>query len=198
MRAPPPTPPAPLALRRATPADAARLAGFAAACFRDTYGPAADPRAGGGSRSADVEAYVAAHMGEPHLAADLAGAGGATWLAEDPATAALAGYAQVRVPSPAPADIRVRADVPVGVPVAELARLYVARPWQGRGVAAALLDAARRSAADAGAGALWLAVYQRNARAVAFYERHGFAVAGAATFRMGGEVQDDWVMARAV
>jgi ribosomal protein S18 acetylase RimI-like enzyme len=52
------------------------------------------------------------------------------------------------------------------------------------------------AAAAAGAPALWLAVYARNARAVAFYRRHGFRVAGTSTFRLGAEVQDDWIMTR--
>lgn len=181
----------PVALRRAVPADAARLAAFAAACFRATYGPGADPRTGGGSQAADVDAYVDGHMGEAHVAAGLAATTGITLLAEDVEGGALAGYAQLRVPSPAPAGVSA------GERAAELARLYVAPAWQGRGVAAALLDAVQGEAARAGARALWLAAYQRNARAVAFYRRHGFAVAGAATFRMGQEVQDDWVMVRA-
>lgn len=187
---PPPTPP--VTLRRAAPADAAPLAAFAAACFRATYGPAADPRAGGGSQAADVDTYVDGHLGASHVAADLAAADAVTLLAEDRDTGALAGYAQLRVPSPAPAG------APAAEPAAELARLYVALAWQGRGVAAALLDAVQREAARAGARVLWLAVYQRNARAVAFYRRHGFTVAGVATFQMGGEVQDDWVMVRAL
>lgn len=193
-------PPPSVALRRAVPADAARLATFAAACFRATYGPAADPHTGGGSQAADVAAYVDGHLGEAHLAADLAAADRVTLLAEEVAAAGvaadsvegavLAGYAQLRVPSPAPAG------VPAGERAAELTRLYVAPAWQGRGVAAALLDAVQGEAARAGARALWLAAYQQNARAVAFYRRLGFAVAGTATFRMGHEVQDDWVMVR--
>jgi ribosomal protein S18 acetylase RimI-like enzyme len=83
-----------------------------------------------------------------------------------------------------------------GAQPAELARLYVDHAWQGRGVAAALLDAVSARAAAAGATGLWLAVYQRNARAVAFYRRQRFVVAGAGTFRMGDELQHDWVMMR--
>lgn len=179
-------------LRRATAADAEALAAFAARLFRETYGPAADPRAGGGSQAADVDAYVDAHLGASHLAADLAATTSVIFLAETGEHGALAGYAQLRVPSPAPAGMSA------GEPAAELARLYVASAWQGRGVAAALLAAVRSEAARAGARVLWLSAYQRNARAVAFYRRQGFAVAGTATFHMGHEVQDDWVMLRAL
>ena len=57
---------------------------------------------------------------------------------------------------------------------------------------AAVVEAARAAAA----GQLRLAVYQRNVRAVAFYRRQGFEVAGTGRFRMGAEVQDDWLMVR--
>jgi ribosomal protein S18 acetylase RimI-like enzyme len=196
-------PPSPVvaavSIRRAEPADAPALAAFAAACFRATYGPDADPAAGGGSLAADVAAYVDGCMDRAHFAADLVDASCATFVAEA-TERALVGYAQLRVPSPAPAGAAVD-DVVEGVVddvAAELARLYVAPAWQGRGIAPALLDAVQAEAARAGARVLWLAVYRRNARAVGFYRRRGFAVAGAATFRMGAEVQDDWVMRRPV
>jgi ribosomal protein S18 acetylase RimI-like enzyme len=63
-------------------------------------------------------------------------------------------------------------------------------------VADALLAAAVDAARAAGAPAVWLAVYRRNARAVAFYRRRGFREAGTGTFRLGAEVQDDWIMTR--
>ena len=49
-----------------------------------------------------------------------------------------------------------------------------------------------------GADALWLLVYQDNARAIAFYEKSGFRRAGTAQFRLGRRVDDDWVMVRSV
>lgn len=54
-----------------------------------------------------------------------------------------------------------------------LEHLYVAPGDQGRGVGTALLERARR----ASPGRLELWTFQRNARARAFYERHGFRVA---------------------
>ncbi len=51
-----------------------------------------------------------------------------------------------------------------------LDHLYVAPAAQGRGVGAALLDAARRASPQG----LRLCVFQRNAKARAFYERRGF------------------------
>lgn len=176
-------------LRRATPADAAALAAFAAAQFRATYGPGAPPDQGGGSRPEDVEAYVGPHFHPARQAEELADAALATFVAE--ANGALAGYVQVRAPSP-----HALVDASAGPRAAEVARLYVAAEWRGRGLAAELMAAAVAHARAAGAPALWLAAQQRNARAVAFYRRQGFAVAGDAHFQMGAERQDDWIMVR--
>ena len=181
---------APAPPRRAVDADAERLAAFAARLFRETYGPAADPALGGGSRADDVEAYAGPHFAPAVQRAELADPALTTLVVEAAdagGRAALAAYAQVRAPSPHPA---------AGPAAAELARFYVDRPWHGRGVADALMGAAVDAARGAGAPALWLAVLGRNARAVGFYRRHGFRVAGAGTFRMGREVQHDWIMVR--
>jgi GNAT superfamily N-acetyltransferase len=179
--------PVQVGIRRATAADARRLAVFAADAFRATYGPAADPACGGGSRAADVEAYVGAHFGEAHQCAELGDPALVTLVGEVGPSAAgpLAAYAQL---------VRPRAPLDT----AELVRLYVQRQWQGSGLAAALLGAVADAARADGAGRLQLAVYQRNARAVAFYRRHGFAVTGTATFQMGAERQDDWLMVLAL
>jgi ribosomal protein S18 acetylase RimI-like enzyme len=68
----------------------------------------------------------------------------------------------------------------------------------GSGIGAALmravLDAARRN----GRKTLWLGVWERNARAIAFYERWGFEVVGEHVFRLGSDEQTDLIMERAV
>lgn len=173
-----PGPPAALVVRRAVPADAAALSAFAARCFRETYAP---PH--GDARPADVEAYVADHFAPSLQAAELDDAGTVVLLLVSPDTGALAGYAQLRAGA-APAGV-------VGARPVELARFYVDRPWHGRGAAQRLMAACRATGADP----LWLSVYQRNPRAVAFYARCGFAVVGEATFLMGDDLQHDWIMA---
>ncbi|GLC25586.1 GNAT family N-acetyltransferase [Roseisolibacter agri] len=188
-----PTPPA-ATLRRATPGDAVALAELAARTFRETYAPPAGP-----CDPADVEAYVADHFGPALQGAELADARLRVVVAES--GGALAGYAVVRTASrPGEADnfapaSEQEATALLEVATAELARLYVDRPWHGSGVAARLLDAARAEAAAAGAGALWFSVYQRNPRAVAFYRKRGARTIATATFTMGREVQHDWLMA---
>jgi GNAT superfamily N-acetyltransferase len=169
-----------IAVRAAVPGDAAELAAFAARRFRETYLPAC--------AAADVHAYADAAFTPARQAEELADPAGTTLWAEVDGRAA--GYAQLRVGAAPPG-------VPGARPV-EVARFYVDAPWHGRGVAAALLDAALRAAAERGGDVAWLAVWERNERAIRFYERRGFRRVGSATFTMGADEQRDHLMARPV
>lgn len=168
-------------MRRAVAADAAALAAFAERTFVNTYGPYNTP--------ADMAAYVRGAFGAALQARELADPGLVTLVADD--GGALAGYAQVRRPGPAPACV-------AGPAPAEVCRFYVDAPWQGRGLAARLMDAVRDAAAAHGARTLWLAVWERNARARAFYEKRGFRDVGVAEFLLGTDRQADRVLSRSV
>lgn len=61
-----------------------------------------------------------------------------------------------------------------GSPQAEIGELAVIAEWEGRGVAAALLDAAEAWARAAGLPFVSLATGAANTRALAFYARHGY------------------------
>jgi GNAT superfamily N-acetyltransferase len=60
----------------------------------------------------------------------------------------------------------------------ELERIYVSRAHRGSGIAAQLLDDARRTIGDAGHPVAWLAVATGNKRARRFYERCGWTDEG--------------------
>jgi ribosomal protein S18 acetylase RimI-like enzyme len=166
--------------RRAAAADAARLAAFMTRTFRDTY----SSDHSGNCRPSDVEAYIAAFFTAERQRTEIADPSLRTILAE--VDGALAGYAQVRFDSPT-------AVAPGSRPV-ELARFYVDKTWHGQGLAAALM---REAIAAAGAAdPFWLGVYKWNHRAIAFYAKQGFAIAGEQSFTMGDDTQDDWVLVR--
>ena len=63
---------------------------------------------------------------------------------------------------------------PVAAGVLELRKMYLAPAARGLGVGARLLEAAVTFARAAGASALVLDTTEQMARAIAFYERHGF------------------------
>lgn len=76
----------------------------------------------------------------------------------------------------------------------EIRQLYVLAPWQGAGVAAELMHWAVETARAAGAPALYLSVWEKGDRAIAFYRRQGFATVAAAPFRLGSRTYQDPVM----
>ena len=158
--------------------------------FRETY----DRKHGGASRSEDVEAYLAEFLTRETIARDLADPAVTIVVLETPA-GALGGYVQLRDGSrPEPGAQVDPAAIPADAPTMEVARMYVDRPWHGRGVAAPLFRAALDLAAESGAVA-WLCVFRGNPRAIAFYEKQGLRLAGTQTFVMGEERQEDWLLA---
>lgn len=151
-------------IRRAGSADAAALSVFATRIFIETYADYPDP--------ANLQRYAVDAFASARQAKELADPLVTTLLAYRDAT--LCGFAQVR-----------RGDVPACVAdrrAAELHRLYVDRRWHGLGVGRELLAHVCDAAAASGGLALWLKVWERNARAIAFYRKCGFVDVGVADF----------------
>jgi diamine N-acetyltransferase len=168
----------PVSLRHAAPADLAALTELSRRTFIDTYASH--------NRPEHLDLYLRQSLTVGQWQAELATPGSVVLLAE--VEGALAGYAEVRqgfVPG------CVRTPVPV-----ELARIYVAREHQGGGVGGALMAAALDEAAARGGTGLWLGVWQKNERAIAFYRRWRFETVGTQFFPMGPDLQEDWVMVR--
>jgi ribosomal protein S18 acetylase RimI-like enzyme len=85
-------------------------------------------------------------------------------------------------------------DMPVDEPRAvELHRLYVHEPVRGAGVAAALMDDAIAWARGRGATAIYLSVWENNARAQRFYRKFGFADHSEWDFMVGSVADRDFI-----
>jgi ribosomal protein S18 acetylase RimI-like enzyme len=173
-----------IAIRRAAISDAASLSRLGATTFRETFELENTPE--------DMERYLAEAFTPEQQAAQIADSESMMLLAEyrddsggDPE---LVGYAHL-VFGAAPEGV----DGPAPL---ELKRLYVQRAWHGRRVAQALMDASIDAARARGAQTLWLGVWERNARAVAFYTKYGFVRVGEHAFVLGADVQTDWLLAR--
>lgn len=169
-------------IRPATPADAELLAEFAERTFRDAFAADNSPE--------DMEAYVREAFSVERLEAE---------LAEDTNTFLLAfrydaprpvGYAKLRH---GVVDPSVTGPDPV-----DLHRLYVDQKAIGSGVGAALMRACLDTARSAGRRTLWLGVWQRNRRALAFYRKWEFETVGDHVFRLGSDDQLDFIMERPV
>jgi ribosomal protein S18 acetylase RimI-like enzyme len=165
-------------IRSASVPDAAWLAALAERTFRETYTAY--------NTSEDMERYVSEHFGPALQAAELADPRYVTVVAEvDQRPAA---YAQLGH-GPAPACV-------TGPDPMEIIRFYVDRPWHGQGLAPELMRAAATHAHAAGARTLWLGVWERNSRAIAFYRKCGFTEVGTQTFALGADRQRDLVLVR--
>lgn len=150
-------------LRRATADDAGKLALIGAASFLETF---ANDHPG----DATVD-FIRAYHSESAWAATLAKPETVVWIVEEGAGCPV-GYAVVSagsLPGTTPDD-------------AELKRIYVLSRWHGTGIGRDLFDVAEAEARVRGAARMVLSVYQRNARAIRFYEKQGFVVIGEAIF----------------
>lgn len=162
-------------VRKASPEDASRLAVLGAALFRQTYEKELSSR--------DIVEHVALDFNEKAQLAELEDPDIETLLVED--HSGLAGFAQVR-----------RRIVPIdgiGANV-ELWRIYVDRRLHGRGAGQQLLVEAGRISRAMSAQGIWLAVWEQNPRAIAFYRKSGFRPVGEQSFKVGGQIHRDLVM----
>lgn len=166
-----------MSIRRAAPTDAVALAAFAEHCFRDAFG--------GVNRAENMDAYIATAYSPELQAAEIADTAITTLVATDPEGGLIA-YAQLRIRPEAPAL--------AGEGSIELWRFYVARPLHGQGLAQDLMEAVLDAATTLGRKGLWLAVWERNFRGRAFYQKLGFVEKGAQEFVLGDDVQTDVVM----
>jgi ribosomal protein S18 acetylase RimI-like enzyme len=142
-------------IRRAGPDDAPAWARCHRACWREAYGPFVDP------------ARLEAELGEegswtPRVRERLGlPAGPRSWLAADSSGDVLG----IAVVGPSRGDL-------AELTTEQLYALYVRAAWHGTGLAQALL------ARSLGTAAACLEVLEGNARARAFYAKHGFESTG--------------------
>jgi diamine N-acetyltransferase len=173
-------PPDDVAIRDAVVADAAELAAFATAVFRETYATT--------TRPADLDQHVARWLSPEAQARDIDDSAMRTLLLT--LGGSLAGYAQLRC---ARAPSCVSGADGLQRPALEIMRFYIAPAWHGRGLAQRLMKACLEVGRATGS-AVWLGVYTRNPRAVRFYLKCGFRTVGTQTFVLGGDAQEDLVM----
>ena len=169
-------------IRPATLQDAEAVAALSAQTFRETFTK--------DTTAQDMDAYVANAFGIDGIQKELAGADNLFLLAFERAKTAPVGYAKLRTDRTEPC---VEGAAPI-----ELERLYVTRAMLGKGVGASLMRASLHQAQTSGYRTVWLGVWERNFRAIAFYERWHFKTVGSHPFQVGSDIQTDLIMARPV
>lgn len=84
---------------------------------------------------------------------------------------------------------------PVGQIVApEINKLYILEWFCGRGIGEVLLEKAEAIAREKGRSQMWLWVLESNARAIGFYQKHGYKAIGSASFQMETNRYENKVM----
>ena len=80
----------------------------------------------------------------------------------------------------------------------ELARLYAASYYIGKGIGKALMQACIELAQQQGKKIISLGVWEKNERAIRFYKAWGFEKVGQHPFRLGNDMQVDWIMQKEI
>jgi ribosomal protein S18 acetylase RimI-like enzyme len=168
-------------IRPASAGDAAALSAFARRVFDEVFGPPNDPD--------DMAAYLGEAFSPEIQRSEITAAGSIILLAVD-ASGALSGYLYIGA---AETPSCVTGPTPV-----ELKRIYVDPACHSRGLGKRLLDEGLARAKAAGAGTIWLGVWERNFGAQRFYSRAGFERVGDHPFVLGSDVQTDWIMQRSL
>jgi len=172
-------------IRTAGAADAGVLAELAAA----TFALACPPH----TTAAAIAAFLRDVLAEANFDAYLADPQRMLFLAEDPDTGLSLGYTMLVFGDPRDPEVLAA----IGIrPTVELSKCYLRAESHGRGVAAALMTATLDAARARDARGAWLGVNQENARAIRFYEKHGFARVGTKHFLVGDRYEDDFVLER--
>ncbi|PAF32588.1 GNAT family N-acetyltransferase [Paenibacillus sp. 7516] len=78
----------------------------------------------------------------------------------------------------------------------EIERIYIRNQFQNHGLGKHLLNKAIEIAMHKNKSKVWLGVWEKNRKAIAFYNKMGFIQTGAHTFYMGDEEQTDFIMSK--
>lgn len=164
------------AIRPAELQDANALLTMYQTSFHDTFAKH--------NRPEDMAAYMSEEIRLDRVVADIVDASGVCLIAIR--SGAIVGFARLMV-DPVPEFVTVTNPI-------RLSKLYVATDVIGKGVGKRLMQAGIDWASANGCHGLWLGVWEHNHRAIEFYNRRGFKIVGNEEFKLGGDIQNDFVM----
>ena len=167
-------------IRQADRADAAKLALLAEQTFRDTFGAF--------NTKEDMDAYCKQNYGAHIQEREIADTNKCTLLCESDNE--IIGYAQINWNG-----------VFNGIndaSQAELQRIYIAKERHGKGAAQELMNAVLGTIRKRNIKHVWLGVWEKNPRAIAFYKKFGFTEAGDHVFLLGSDPQRDLILRKGI
>ena len=168
-----------ITLRPASEADISAISHLATESFIAKFGELYSAQ--------DLETFLTESLSEPAIAAELANPDRVYCLAEGPE--GLLGYCKIGLKCGFPDHAR-------GSKVMELKQLYTAPEATGQGIGGMLMDWAMAEFAARGADEVQLSVYSENHGAHRFYQRYGFGKVADITFRVGEQLDPEFLFAR--
>ncbi len=167
-----------LSFRQANAEDEALLASLGARSFCQAYEKIWPPD--------DLQAYTDRAFSPAQIRAELADPN-ATFLLAFAGDQAV-GYAKL-VRNHKPSSL-------TGSNAIQIGRFYLLQGFTGRGLGNQLMDQCLSVAQNEGFETVWLAVWELNPKAIAFYQRHDFQVCGTYPFTWGDQEDADLLMKR--
>lgn len=76
----------------------------------------------------------------------------------------------------------------------EIERIYVLKAYHGKNIGKLLADKAMEVARQNNLQYIWLGVWEKNPRAIRFYEKQGYKKFGTHIFKLGNDPQMDYLM----
>ncbi|TKC08886.1 GNAT family N-acetyltransferase [Pedobacter frigoris] len=132
----------------------------------------------------DMQQYLSVNFSLDKLSSELSETDSRFYIAWDGQTAV--GYLKVNT-AQAQSDLKEAHSL-------EIERIYVLKAYHGKKVGQLLYAHAFKVAGELGKSSIWLGVWEKNPRAIRFYEKNGFVTFGTHVFKMGEDEQTDLLM----
>ena len=163
-------------IKQATVYDAGTIADLSRSTFYDTFAP--------DNTEEDMIIFMNRQFTRDALVAEVGIKSNTFLLAYHEGV--LAGYVKLRE-SKGPPELK-------GFSTLEIARLYVVKSMLGQGIGQALMQYSIEVASSRQKQVVWLAVWEKNNRAIRFYTQWGFETFSKQVFVLGTDLQNDWIM----
>jgi len=167
-----------VSIRQCQPGDEAALSLVGQASFLEAFA--------GVISGKDILGHCARQHASEKYAAWLQDPASAVWVAEVEPGQAPVGYLVLTAPDLPLADL--------SSDDGEVKRIYLLHRFQGTGIGARLMEAARSHAKARSLRRLLLGVYSGNTAAIKFYEKLGYRKVGERAFKVGDSTYHDFVL----
>ena len=163
-------------IRKAETADAESLALIGEQTFRETFGAF--------NTKKDMDEYCTKNFGTRIQQNEIADKNKCTLLCESDNR--IAGYVQT--------NLNAAFGAVADTSQAEIQRFYIVKDLHGKGAAQTLMNAALDTVRRLNIKHVWLGVWEKNPRAIAFYKKFGFEQIGEHVFLLGSDPQRDIIL----